>query len=63
MALTKLNALGSAIRAKVGETEKKTLSELTEIVEDELMTVSTYEELLDGILDVLADIEEAEENE
>lgn len=37
MALTKLNALGSAIRAKVGETEKKTLPELTEIVEDELL--------------------------
>ena len=37
MALTdKLNALGSAIRGKVGEEGKKTIPELTAIVEDEL---------------------------
>lgn len=53
MELTKLNALGSAIRAKVEETTKKTIPELTAIVNDELVKPTGIKTITDnGTVDV-----------
>lgn len=53
MALTNLNALGSAIRTKVGEAEKKTLPQLKSIVDNQLVyPQGEYTATTNGIYDV-----------